>query len=142
MSAKASNIRTLQQPLQAAPTAPIEHPHSSKVKASSGVEHLQRVARLSAQTKRDAAECAKVASLPIKHEHAAGIDVGDSTHWVCVDATPDGSDTVRAFPAHTPGLRQLVDRLRQCGVTTVALEASGVYGHVLFLTLGGNGRKW
>ena len=67
--------------------------------------------------------------------HAAGIDVGDATHWVCVDATPDGSDTVREFPAHTPGLRDLVDWLRQCGVTTVALEASGVYGHVLFLTL-------
>ena len=33
------------------------------------------------------------------------------------------------------GLRQLVARLRQCGVTTVALEATGVYGHVLSLTL-------
>jgi transposase len=49
--------------------------------------------------------------------------------------TPDGSDTVREFPAHTAGLRQLVDWLRQCGVTTVALEATGAYGHVLFLTL-------
>ena len=80
-------------------------------------------------------ECAKLASLPVQHAHAAGIDVGDSSHWVCVDATPDGSDTVREFPAHTPGLRQLVAWLTQCGVTTVALEASGVYGHVLFLTL-------
>src|SRR5439155_3058313 len=104
-------------------------------KASSGAEHLQRSARLSEQARRDAEECAKVASLPIQHEHAAGIDVGDATHWACVDATPDGSDTVREFPAHTPGLRQLVAWLRQCGVTTVALEASGVYGHVLFLTL-------
>ena len=34
-----------------------------------------------------------------------------------------------------PGLRQLVAWLIQCGVTTVDLEASGVYGHVLFLTL-------
>jgi transposase len=47
---------------------------------------------------------------------------------------PDGSATVREFPAHTPGLRQLVTWLQHCGVTTVALEASGVYGHVLFLT--------
>lgn len=67
--------------------------------------------------------------------HAAGIDVGDSTHWVCVPATPDGSDTVREFPAHTPGLHQLVAWLKLCGVTRVALEASGAYGHVLFLTL-------
>ena len=66
---------------------------------------------------------------------AAGIDVGDGTHWVCVAATPDGSPATRAFPAHTPGLRGLVAWLRQCGVTTVALEASGVYGHVLYLTL-------
>jgi transposase len=42
---------------------------------------------------------------------------------------------VREFPAHTPGLRQLVAWLVACGVTTVALEAGGVYGHVLFLTL-------
>jgi transposase len=81
------------------------------------------------------APAAEVASMPVRHTHAAGIDVGDASHWVCVDATPDGSDTVREFPAHTPGLRELVAWLRECGVTTVALEASGAYGHVLFLTL-------
>ena len=71
----------------------------------------------------------------MQHEHAAGIDVGDASHWACVEATPDGSDRVREFPAHTPGLRQLVAWLRHCGVTTIALEATGVYGHVLYLTL-------
>jgi len=76
-----------------------------------------------------------VEALPIQHAHAAGIDVGDASHWVCVDSTPDGSDTTREFPAHTPGLRDLIAWLSQCGVTTIALEASGVYGHVLFLTL-------
>jgi transposase len=115
------------------------HAHAShgrsKANASPAAEHLKRAARLSEQARRDAEQCAKLASLPIQHEHAAGIDVGDATHWVCVDATPDGSATVREFPAHTPGLRQLVEWLCLCGVTTVALEASGVYGHVLFLTL-------
>jgi len=82
-----------------------------------------------------ATSAAELASLPVQHAHAAGIDVGDASHWVCVDATPDGSDTVREFPAHTPGLRELIAWLRSCGVTTVALEASGAYGHVLFLTL-------
>ncbi|MFL6220245.1 MAG: IS110 family transposase [Actinomycetes bacterium] len=86
-----------------------------------------------------AAPAAEPASLPVRHPHAAGIDVGDATHWVCVDATPDGSDTVREFPAHTPGLRDLVAWLKACGVTTVALEASGAYGHVLFLTLAEDG---
>ena len=70
------------------------------------------------RVRRESEECAKLASLPVAHTHAAGIDVGDSTHWVCVDSTPDGTDTVREFPAHTPGLRQLVAWLRQCGVTT------------------------
>lgn len=82
----------------------------------------------------DAEACAKLTSLPVQHGQAAGIDVGDATHWVCVDA--DGGDkAVREFPAHTPGLRELVAWLRHSGVTTVALEATGVYGHVLFLTL-------
>ena len=78
---------------------------------------------------------ADIDSLPVHHPHAAGIDVGDRTHWVCVAATPDGSPATREFPAHTPGLRDIVAWLRRCGVTTVALEASGVYGHVLYLTL-------
>src|SRR4051794_7716874 len=59
---------------------------------------------------------------------------GDATHWVCVDA--DGGDAaIREFPAHSAGLRQLVAWLRHCAITTIALEATGVYGHVLFLTL-------
>ena len=82
-----------------------------------------------------AASTAELVSLPVQHPLAAGIDVGDASHWVCVEATPDQSDTVREFPAHTPGLGDLVAWLRGCGVTTVALEASGAYGHVLFLTL-------
>ena len=78
---------------------------------------------------------ARLAAAPVANRHAAGIDVGRTTHWVCVGATPDNADTVREFPAHTPGLRELVAWLRACAVTTVALEASGAYGHVLFLTL-------
>ena len=44
--------------------------------------------------------------LPVQHPHAAGIDVGDASHWVC-----DG-DATREFPAHTPGLRELEVRHR------------------------------
>jgi transposase len=98
-------------------------------------DDLRRLARTVEQQRRQAEECAKIAALPVQHDHAAGIDAGDASHWACVDATPDGSDTVREFPAHTAGLRQLVAWLQLCGVTTVALEATGAYGHVLFLTL-------
>jgi transposase len=95
----------------------------------------RRAAQREAQLREAAEAAAKIAAMPVTHAHAAGIDVGDLTHWVCVEQTPDGSDCIREFPAHTPGLRQLVAWLRHCGVTTVALEATGAYGHVLFLTL-------
>lgn len=95
----------------------------------------QRAAQREARLRREAEAAARLESMPVANRQAAGIDVGDCTHWVAVEATPDGSDTVREFPAHTPGLRRIVDWLRQCGVTTVALEATGVYSHVLFLTL-------
>ena len=87
-----------------------------------------------AMQNHESSPCAELASLAVQHPKAAGIDVGDATHWVCIDAD-GGDDAIREFPAHTAGLRQLLDWLRQKGVTTVALEATGVYGHVLFLTL-------
>ncbi len=90
---------------------------------------------LESRLRSKAEEAAKLASMPVRNPHAAGIDVGDRTHWVCVEHTPDGSAATREFPAHTPGLRELMAWLKFCGVTTVALEASGAYGHVLFLTL-------
>ncbi len=99
------------------------------------VRNCPAARRAVAEAAREATAAAELASLPVHNPHAAGIDVGDQSHWVCVAATPDGSDRVREFPAHTQGLRQLVGWLRRCGVTTVALEATGVYGHVLFLTL-------
>src|SRR5262249_39614675 len=96
---------------------------------------LRRAARISERLRAEAEACAHLAAQPVRHAQAAGIDVGDASHWVCVEATPDGSDPVREFPAHTPGLRQLVAWLKLCAVTTIALEATGVYGHVLYLTL-------
>src|SRR5262249_8773169 len=87
------------------------------------------------QATREAAACAEMASLPVRHPHACGIDVGDQSHWACVGSTPDGSECVREFSAHTAGLRQLLAWLKLCRVSTVALEATGAYGHVLFLTL-------
>src|SRR5262245_26306562 len=118
-------------------TPPPARPHRRRRRRdqADGAAQGRRASRHAEQVRRQAEECARLASLPVQHEHAAGIDVGDASHWVCVEATPDGSDTVREFPAHTPGLRQLVAWLQYCGVTTVAVEATGVYGHVLFLTL-------
>jgi len=109
--------------------------HADTTAPSPAANELRHAARHAQQSQRQAEQCAKIASLPVQNQHTAGIDVGDANHWVCVEATPDDSNTVRDFPAHTPGLRQLLDWLRQCGVTSVALEATGAYAHVLFLTL-------
>jgi transposase len=96
------------------------------------VRNTAAARRVLEEATRQAAACAELAALPVTQPKACGIDVGDRSHWVCVG---DGPDDVGEFPAHTAGLRQLVAWLKQRQVTTVALEATGVYGHVLYLTL-------
>jgi len=58
--------------------------------------------------------------------NAAGIDCGSETHFVAVppdrDATP-----VRSFTTFTADLQRLADWLTACGVTSVAMESTGVY---------------
>jgi len=57
---------------------------------------------------------------------AAGIDVGSREHWVAIP--PDrGGETVRSFGATTPELEALGAWLKEAKVTSVALEATGVY---------------
>lgn len=60
------------------------------------------------------------------NEYAAGVDAGAEHHWVAVPESVDGPQVVK-FPTNTPGLMQLADWLSACGVTTVAVEATGVY---------------
>ncbi len=71
------------------------------------------------------------AALTITHPHAAGIDIGCSSHFVAVP--PDRDDNpVREFPCFTADLNVLADWLTSCGVTTVAMESTGVYWIPLF----------
>lgn len=56
----------------------------------------------------------------------AGIDCGATAHYVAVPA--DRSPTpVQSFATFTPDLERLGDWLIACGVTSVAMEATGVY---------------
>ena len=57
---------------------------------------------------------------------AAGIDVGSKSHFVAV---PEGVDPepVREFSTFTDDLERLADWLISCGVTTVAMESTGIY---------------
>lgn len=58
--------------------------------------------------------------------HVAGIDCGAAEHFVAVPPDRD-STPVRAFPTFTGDLQRLAAWLTACGVTSVAMEATGVY---------------
>ena len=67
------------------------------------------------------------AALTITRPHATGIDIGSASH--CVAVPPDRDDPpVREFPSFTEDLHALADWLKACGVDTVAMESTGVYG--------------
>lgn len=60
--------------------------------------------------------------------HAAGIDIGGTFHVVAVPAGAGGDgEDVRTFGAFTADLLELSGWLHRCGVTTVAMESTGVY---------------
>lgn len=69
------------------------------------------------------------AKLEVVHPHAAGIDIGATEHYVCVPAQSvvQGNPNVRVFAAFTEQLDELIKWLKACGVTTVAMESTGVY---------------
>ena len=58
--------------------------------------------------------------------NAAGIDCGSAEHYVAVPADRSPSP-VRSFKTFTSDLQRLADWLVACGVTSVAMEATGVY---------------
>jgi transposase len=83
----------------------------------------------------DPADPAALALLRTLHPHAAGIDVGAEEMMVCVptgagaatDADAALPANVRRFGTFTPDLQAIAAWLQQCGVTTVAMESTGVY---------------
>jgi transposase len=81
---------------------------------------------------------APFASLQVLHPDAAGIDVHSDLHLVCVPAGRD-AQPIRSFGANSCDLAALADWLRQCGVTTVAMESTGVYWIPLFELLEARG---
>ena len=65
-------------------------------------------------------------ALPVVHRHAAGIDIGSTFHMVAVRRDVD-PEPVRRFESFTGDLHRMADWLTQAGVTTVAMESTGVY---------------
>jgi len=85
-------------------------------------------------------EAAQVQALPVLRPHAAGIDIGSRSHWVCVGFTTEGdSSLIREFPAHTAGLKAIAAFLREHQVTTIAMESTGIYWVPLYELLQAEG---
>lgn len=68
------------------------------------------------------------------HPHAAGIDIGSDAHWVSVGAGVT-SPSVRQFGCFTADLYAMAAWLKECKVTTVAMESTGVYWIPVFQIL-------
>ena len=85
---------------------------------------------MSKRQKKVQSQSFNLQSLPKQLQHinlkAAGIDIGSEHHMVAV---PEGRAevAVREFSTFTADLNALADWLQQCGVTTVAMESTGVY---------------
>jgi transposase len=71
---------------------------------------------------------------PLINADAAGVDLGSREHWVAV---PEGRSpqSVRCFGTFTADLEALADWLKECRVSSVAMEATGVYWIALFQIL-------
>jgi transposase len=69
---------------------------------------------------------------------AAGIDVGSTFHVAAVPGDRD-EEPVRTFRTFSGDLHQLADWLKQCGITTVAMESTGVYWIPVFEILEARG---
>lgn len=72
----------------------------------------------------------RLEALPVLNPHAAGIDVGSDKMFVSVAGGPP-----RVFGGCTADLRQVRDWLQAEKVTTVAMEATGVYWLCLYAIL-------
>lgn len=69
-------------------------------------------------------------TMPVVNPHAAGIDIGSKSHFVCV-----AQDNVKEFPVFTSDLHEIAKHLRSYDVKTVALESTGFYWKPLFVLL-------
>ena len=65
-------------------------------------------------------------TLEVVHPDAAGIDIGNESHYVAVPPKRD-SQPVRRFGCTTAELKAMADWLKQCGIRTVAMQSTGVY---------------
>ena len=69
--------------------------------------------------------------LEVVHPRAAGIDIGNESHFVAV---PPGRDAepVREFGSWTADLHRMAAWLISCGIETVAMQSTGIYWFAVY----------
>jgi transposase len=65
-------------------------------------------------------------SLEVVHPDAAGIDIGNESHYAAVPPSRD-SQPVRCFGCTTAELKAMAAWLQQCRIRTVAMQSTSVY---------------
>ena len=76
-------------------------------------------------------ETSKRTGLKIVNFHAAGIDISPKEMQVCVPVE-SAEENNRTFGVYTKDLQSIASWLKECEVTTVAMESTGVYWIPLF----------
>ena len=97
----------------------------------------RRKAKNQAADKSQAARKEVAEELTILRPDAGGVDCGAEEHYASVppDRVPAGQAPVRCFSAFTEGLDALVDWFKECRISTVAMESTGVYWIALYQKL-------
>ena len=65
-------------------------------------------------------------SFQVINTDAAGIDIGSDEHYAAVPSDRD-EQAVRKFRCFTADLYAMADWFKECGITTVVMESTGVY---------------
>jgi transposase len=97
-------------------------------KGKSTFQRISASGKLSRKEKRDLQRrlYADDPGLEIVHRDAAGIDIGNESHFVSVPPSRDQLP-VREFGSWTADLVRMAEWLKSCGIRTVAMQSTGVY---------------
>ena len=105
-------------------------------------ERLQRGERLNRKQRREVQQRLNLddPGLDIIHRDAAGIDVGNESHFVSVP--PDRHpQPIREFGSWTAALEEMARWLKDCRIRTVVMQSTGVYWIALHDVLQRHGLK-
>lgn len=73
-----------------------------------------------------------ISGLAIMNPYAAGADIGDTRHDIAIN-DGNGGHIVRTFGTFTSDVQDAVNWLKEEGITTIAMESTGVYYLTFYL---------